>query len=230
MEDGTSKPQVEPALESASALSSQTLLLAGQLEAREKRLAQMLRGAWFAVLDTRYPESATHAGHSARELMEKAPIWLPEVPVRQGTKRLKDDVRLLQEVWNVIKAGSWPGNPAWEGSIDQPLKGWLEKADQFFDDFSKSHQTRKDQISEAIKALDKSGQPLPQNLIIEKVREWDKLREYFLAIAHHNKTADRQECQTRLGELEAFLLALIHPEPIPIMDEIDALISEGEAQ
>lgn len=231
MDEGLSKAQASEAVtDDASALSSQTLLLIGQLELKEKRLSQMLQGAWFAAQNDRHPETATHAAHSARELMEKAPIWLPDVPVQQGTKRLTDDVRILHEAWKIIKNGSWPGDPVWEGAIDGALCSWLKQADAFFDDFAQSHQTRKEQIGEAIKALDRSRQQLPGNLIADKVRDWDKLREYFVAVAHHNKVADRGELQENLAKLEEFLLALIYPRPIPMMDEIDALISEGESQ
>jgi hypothetical protein len=220
---------IEPTTGSRPVLSSQTLLLISQLETKEKRLAQMLQGAWFAILDIQSPESVVQAAHSVRELMEKAPIWIKEVPVQQGSKKLKEEVKALHEAWKIIKSGNWSSTPPWNGDIDKPLGDWLIKAGDFFDYFSNNHQTRNEQMAEAIKALDQSGRPLPQNLIAEKVKDWSTLNEYFQAIAHHSTSADSGNFQTNLSELESFLLDLLHPEPIPLMDELDNLISEGES-
>lgn len=211
-----------------SMLPSQTLLLVGQLDAK---LSQMLQGAWFAILGPRHVDSFSQAANSARELMEKAPQFIPDVPIQQGSKSLKEDVKALHEAWKLIKTGGWSDEHPWQGKgIDDALDGWLIKADAFFEEFATSHQTRREQMTITIQALDKSGQALPENLMAARVKQWDNLREYFLAICHHGKEGELEEFKAKLAELEAFLLMLIHPEPIPLLDELDDLIAEGESQ
>ena len=209
-----------------SMLSSQTLSLRSQLD---PKLSQMLQGAWFAILGARHVDSFSQAANSARELMEKAPQFIPDTPVKQGSKKLNDEVKTLHEAWKIIRAADWSADHPWQGTnIDESLSGWLVQAETFFDDYSKSHQSRNKQIEITIAALDKSGQNLPENLMAARVKQWSNLREYFLAICHHGKDGKLDEFKAKLGELEAFLLDLIHPEPIPLLDELDALISEGE--
>lgn len=212
-----------------SFLSTQTLLLLEALNEKDERLGQMLYGVWYAVNDTKNPESFPHAAHSVRELMEKAPIYMPDVPVKQSGNKLSEDVRALHEAWKIIKTGAWKSAPPWNGSIDSTLESWLGKAETFFDDYSKNHETRKQQVAKAITALDSSGQPLPAKLIEIRVKEWGDLSQYFIKIAHHGSVADSAEFELQVQLLEEFLLSLIHPEPIPVMDELDALIAEGES-
>jgi hypothetical protein len=208
-------------------LPSQTLSLANQLD---PKLAQMLRGAWFAVIGSRHEDSFSQAANSARELIEKAPQYIPEAPIEQHKYVLNEEVKALQEAWSVIRAANWSPDHPWDGkNIDPSLSSWLNKAEEFFDKYSKSHPGRRKEIEVTIQALDKSGQTLPENLMAVKVKQWIDLREYFLAICHHRKEGEIEEFRSRLEELESFLLALIHPEPIPVLEELDELITEGEA-
>jgi hypothetical protein len=195
-----------------SLLPSQTLSLANQLD---PKLAQMLRGAWFAVIGSRHEDSFSQAANSARELIEKAPQYIPEAPIEQHKYVLNEEVKALQEAWSVIRAANWSPDHPWDGkNIDPSLSSWLNKAEEFFDKYSKSHPGRRKEIEVTIQALDKSGQTLPENL---------------MAICHHRKEGEIEEFRSRLEELESFLLALIHPEPIPVLEELDELITEGEA-
>jgi len=212
-----------------SFLSTQTLLLLEALNEKDELLGRMLYGSWYSVNDTKNPEAYPQAAHSIRELMEKAPDLIPDVPVKQGTGSLSEDVRVLHEAWKIIKSGAWKSAPPWKGSIDNTLESWLGKAETFFEDFGKNHETRKQQVAKAITALDKSGQPLPAKLIEIRVKEWGELSKYFMKIAHHGAVADPAEFELEVQLLEEFLLSLIHPQPIPVMDELDALIAEGES-
>lgn len=212
-----------------SFLSTQTLLLLEALNEKDERLGKMLYGAWYIVNDTKNPEAYSQASHSIRELMEKAPIYMPDVPVKQSSNKLSEDVRVLHGAWKIIKSGAWKSTPPWKGFIDDTLEGWLSKAETFFGDYSKNHETRRQQVAKAITALDKSGQPLPAKLIEIRVKEWGGLSQYFMKIAHHGSVTDSLEFKLNVQLLEEFLLSLMHPQPIPIMDELDALIAEGES-
>ncbi len=209
-----------------SSLSDQTRQLYRVLAEKDEGLPQMLYGIWEAA-NKGSDESLAQAAHSARELMEKAPAKIPDVPVSQGSGNLANDVRVLQEAWRSVKADN-PNCPPWAGDINSSLGGWLEKAEVFFEDFSNSHQIRAQQIQLTITSLDQSGQSLPSSLVDEKVREWNNLRQYFIKVAHHNKKTDDESLRQKVTELEVFLLNLLYPKPIQDMDEIDALIAEGK--
>jgi hypothetical protein len=211
-----------------SVLPEQTRQLYVVLAEKAPKLAQMLYGIWLGLNDVRSPETLPQVAHSARELMEKAPIYL-EVPVEQGSGTLTGNVRTLHAAWQSMRAGAWAGCPPWEGAIDPALAEWLATAGDFFDGFATAHQTRAQQIQIQITSLDQSGQPLPEGILSERVRQWDGLRQYFLKVAHHNSETDVDTLRQKVGELEVFLLALLYPQPIADMDDIDELIQEGEA-
>lgn len=213
-----------------SSFSPQTQQLHRVLSEKSELLARMLHGAWIAISNTRNPESLVQAAHSIRELMEKAPIEIPEVPVQQGSGNLTDEVRALQSAWQQIKNSKWTESPPWIGEIDSTLSGWLSKADDFFNSFNENHKTRTEQLVDALSSLDQAGNPLPPALVKEKVEEWKKLRQYFLSIAHHGRTGEYDEFTNNISDLEVFLLNLLYPQPIKDIDELDALISEGESK
>jgi hypothetical protein len=53
--------------------------------------------------------------------------------------------------------------------------------------------------------------------------------EYFKLVAHHQKTAERDEFVGKLFVIENVLLRRLQPRPVTDLDEIDALIEEGES-
>lgn len=157
-------------------LDARTLRLLEILSEKSEDLAYMLKGAWVTLNSTDNPDMLPQVGHSMRELIEKAPHRIPEVPVE------KDD----------------PG-------------------------------TRKVQIIELIQTYNGSGQAPAQLLTAQIDRLWP-LRDYFMAVAHHNKPEETVESvRNAIINFEECMLNLISPEPIPDLDELDVLIAEGEA-
>ena len=53
------------------------------------------------------------------------------------------------------------------------------------------------------------------------------LRDYFVAAAHHGG-ASLEEMKQKITELESILFNFISPQPIEDLDELDALIAQGE--
>jgi hypothetical protein len=155
---------------------SRTLKLLELLSEKSDDLANMLKGAWITLNSSDNPDMLPQVAHSMRELVEKAPNKIPEVPVE------KDD----------------PGS-------------------------------RKAQIITLIQTYQGSEQT-PALLLTAQLNILWPLRDYFMAVAHHNKpdvTVD--EIRQAIISLEECLLNLISPEPIPDLDELDVLMAEGEA-
>lgn len=219
----------EQVIQTPVGFDSRTLRLLELLSAKSKELASMLRGAWIVLSTTDNPDVLPQAAHSIRELMEKAPIKLPEVPVQQGSNTLKSDVMALGTKWAVV-AQARQSEVTWSGEIDEPLRNILNDFGVFFSEFSSKYQPRNEQNSALIQALDGSGVQIPAQLLRTKLKQWNGLRDYFLSVAHHGKpNATREEVTEAIASLEEFLLNLISPEPIPELDELDKLIAEGES-
>jgi hypothetical protein len=157
-------------------LDSRTLRLLELLSVKSQELADMLKGAWVALSVADNPDMLPQVGHSMRELIEKAPLKMPDVPIEK----------------------------------DDPVH-------------------RKVQIITMIKTFNGSDQTPAQLLTTQLDILWP-LRDYFMAVAHHNKPeATINEVKQAMVSLEECLLNLMNPEPIPDLDDLDALIAQGEA-
>lgn len=167
---------MEEQLAQTGGLDSRTLRLLELLAEKSEDLAHMLKGAWAALSSSDNPDMLPQVGHSMRELIEKAPHRIPEVPVE------KDD-------------------PA----------------------------TRKVQIITLIQTFNGSGQT-PAQLLTTQINTLWPLRDFFMAVAHHNKPeVTIEEVRAAVVNFEECLLNLISPEPIADLDDLDLLIAEGEA-
>ena len=62
---------------------SRTLRLIELLAVKSQVLADMLMGAWVTLYSTDNPDMLPQVAHSMRELIEKAPYKIPEVPVHK---------------------------------------------------------------------------------------------------------------------------------------------------
>lgn len=213
----------------AVSLDSRTLRLLELLSEKSEDLANMLKGAWVALNTTDNPDVLPQVAHSVRELMEKASIKLPDVPIEQGSNNLKNDVSVLNDKWSAMAQGRQEIS-TWRGEIDETLREILRDFDTFFADFSTKYQPRNEQNATLIQALDESEGQMPAHILSARLKQWNDIREFFLSAAHHGKPAvTADEVAQAVANLEEFLLDLISPEPIPDINALDILIAEGEA-
>lgn len=219
----------EQITQSAISYDSRTLRLLELLSEKSESLANMLRGAWTTLNVLDNPDMLPQVAHSMRELMEKASIMLPNVPIEQGSNSLKNDVKVLGDKWQTIAQER--GNAfEWSNEVDDRLRELLTEFGTFFAEFSNKYQPRNEQNTALIQALDSSGGQIPNHILSSRLKQWNDMRQFFLKVAHHgmpNVTAE--EVTKAIVELEEFLLSLISPEPIPDLAELDVLIAEGEA-
>jgi len=66
-----------------ASLDSRTLQLLELLSSKSQELADMLKGAWFALNVSDNPDMLPQVCHSMRELVEKAPLKIPEVSIEK---------------------------------------------------------------------------------------------------------------------------------------------------
>lgn len=71
---------------------SRTLRLLELLSEKSEDLANMLKGAWITLNSSDNPDMLPQVAHSMRELIEKAPLRISEVPVEKddpGTRKIQ---------------------------------------------------------------------------------------------------------------------------------------------
>ena len=72
------------------------------------------------------------------------------------------------------------------------------------------------------------GPALPSDVIGDEISSWMRSHDYFNSVAHGGKRAEREEFVGKLYSVEDILLRRVSPRPLSDLDEIDALIQEGE--
>ena len=99
--DDEGNKRVEQISQSAISYDSRTLRLLELLSEKSEDLTHMLKGAWVALNSSDNPDMLPQVAHSMRELVEKAPYKIPEVPVdRDDTGTRKKQIIALIQAYN----------------------------------------------------------------------------------------------------------------------------------
>lgn len=89
-------------------------------------------------------------------------------------------------------------------------------------------ETRRDQIRSLVATyVGNDGQTSEQILEAQTDDIWT-LRGYFVDVAHHRQQTTIDEIKQKITELENILFNFISPQPIEDLDELDALMAQGE--
>jgi hypothetical protein len=188
----------------------------------------MYLGAVTALSHTDNPDHLAQSAHSVRELMEKIPAFL-DIQMRAHQESLGSRVRELEDRWQTtIERSTCYDDGSWSGEIDRPLLKLLETLQQFFDWFGEHHPRRRIEVATILRRLNGSGHTLPTPLEDLEVQRWMRIRDYFLAVAHHGKQVTQDEFERWLDALEMFLLDRMRPRTFADFDAIDDIIKEGE--
>lgn len=209
-------------------LSGQQRVLYEVLQEKDPELAEMYLGALTVLGKDDIPDQMALAAHDIRELMEKTPRII-EVRTKALRESLKVKVRELEDLWRATldqtechKGGNWAG------SIDGPLSGLLNGLQAFFGWFVEHLPRRRAEIATTLRRLDGSGRTLPVPLENLNVDAWDKIRDFFVGVAHHRRKATQPEFAQWLDALERFLLDHLRPRSFADLDVIDEIVREGE--
>lgn len=90
--------EVDEVTAGAVGFDSRTLRLLELLSEKSQDLADMLKGAWVTLNASDNPDMLPQVAHSMRELVEKAPYKIPEVPVDKddSSKRKVQLIAMIQ--------------------------------------------------------------------------------------------------------------------------------------
>jgi hypothetical protein len=59
--------------------------------------------------------------------------------------------------------------------------------------------------------------------------KWKRIRDAFVAIAHHRSAADEEEIRLWMDRLDGFLVGRLRPRTFETFSLLDQLIEEGES-
>lgn len=210
-------------------LSGQQRAVYEALIEKDEKLASMYRGALTVLSKTDNPDRLAQSSHSLRELMEKIPD-IVDVKTKAHRETLKSKVRELEDCWlGALEKTTCRNERTWGGEIDGPLSKLLERIRTFFEWFVRHHPRRKKEIAATLRELDDSGRSLPVPLEERNIETWNKIREFFVGVAHHRKYAATQEELIQwVDALERFLLDRLRPRTFADLETIDDIIRAGE--
>jgi hypothetical protein len=193
-----------------------------------QHVADLYLGALWALESNENPDRFAQAAHSLRELINAVPVSVG-VDVRALDERMGDRLAPLRESWQLtmIRTTNFDG-VVWSGEIDGPLARFLERAEAFFSWLEEHRPRRRAEFADTLTRLDSSGRSLPPRLQDLNVQTWMEIRDYFIDVCHHRRSADRPEFDSWLEAFELFLLDRLRPRTFEDFDDIDAVITAAE--
>ena len=191
------------------------------------KLVPIFLGA-LEVINGSNPDRFALASHNLRELIAFMRLALLD-EVRALDKRMSDEVDALASRWiRASKSPSRDDKGRWSGEIDPSLKGFLHKAEDFFDWFRSNREKRRQETVEALQHLSASERRVPPPLATMNANYWQEMADYFVSVCHHNRTTDENEFWGYLDAFERFIAERVRPRTFERARELQALIDEVE--
>lgn len=212
-----------------SVLSGRQRALFQALGKKDSQLASMYIGALVVLRRTSNPDCIAQAAHSLRELLEKLPRIL-DMPIQARPSSTMDKIRPLEKAWGRARNESscLKTNPR-SDTVDTPLRKFLDEAEEFFNWLAPSRRTRKQQAAIVVRGLDPLKKVLPETIESLHLKEWDRYRNHFELISHHQVMEDLAEFMKWVDGFEGYLIDRLIPRTFDDFTKLDKIIDEGEA-
>jgi hypothetical protein len=209
-------------------MTGQQLVVFRALAEQDDRVAGWYLGARITFSNKRNPERLQQAGHSLRELMDKLlPVLGPPTEAEGG--RLGDRFTTMTDRWERAKEQSrCHSDGVWSGEIDEAARSGFMAVDEAIDWQRQNRPRRRETYRATIRALDVSRRPPPSWIEDTHVMLWDKLRDYFVRVCHHDRETDEDEFSAALDTFESFVLERLKPRTYVEQGTLDQLIAEAE--
>jgi hypothetical protein len=196
-----------------------------EMQRRSESLANIYMGGLRILADEDNPTHFQLAAHAFRELISHC-FELTGAPVvyGDGMKQRLVPVKIAfaeMKRTNVLPPNLTGNSAAVSGCLSDAIQDFLDWAEN-------SRPEARKRAALMLSQLAGSGPALPSDVIAEDISGWMDSDEYFKLVAHHKKTADREEFVGNLFVVENVLLRRLQARPVTDLDEIDALIEEGE--
>lgn len=142
---------------------------------------------------------------------------------------------MLRGAWAVLESSN---NPDMLPQAAHSVRELIEKAPYYIDavpiqskDPNKkpiNGETRKDHIKILVTTYAGKDGQISEHLLNALTESIWSLRKYMLDVAHHGKETDYKELKRNITSLENILFNFLNPQPIDDLENLDALIQQGE--
>lgn len=206
-------------------LREEQKILFENISRRNTSLGDMYFGGLQLVSDEKNPFHYQLAAHAFRELIDHCEKLTGAVVVKgDGMKQRLVPVRTA---FSAVKEARTltPDSSKDLSGLSEALN---EALDTFFVWQDDNRPQKRIRTAVVLTQLAGPGPALPSDVVAHEISSWMRSLEYFNSVAHSGKRAERDEFLGKLYAVEEILLRRIQPRPISELDEIDALIQEGE--
>jgi hypothetical protein len=196
-----------------------------QLERRNAYLANIYVGGLRALADEKNPFCYQLAAHAFRELISHC-YELTGARIVYGDG-MKQRLKPVKKAFAAMKRAR---TPTANSSVDSSgLSTALNQALEEFLVWEESNRAEaRKKVARLLTQLSGGGPALPSDVIADDISGWMDSYGYFKGVAHDGRAAKREEFIQKLFVVENVLLRHMRPRPVSDLDEIDALIREGE--
>lgn len=201
--------------------------LVKELANKNALVAEMYQGALAVLAEKHIVNRLALAGHSLREMLEKLADHI-DAPIPRKGPTLGNIAENLSGEWNrLLSKSAWPGNPKWNGAIEDKLRKFLGGCETFFATWEKIKPQRRARAAAVIRTSHLGQSAIPGALEEHKANEWLIYSQYFTDIAHHKPTKE-EDFLGYLENLEQFLMNTLQPRTFDNRKELQAIIAESE--
>jgi len=184
---------------------------------------------YFAAVHTlaqkKNPDRFAQAAHSVREILEKLPAAVLDLPVKAAD--LGNKVRQLEPTWKAIREVPSDFNSK-HATLSPKVRAYLVASEEFFTWVESDRDDMGARAARFRRKLDPTGRELPDPLRHREQRRWIQLRHYFNRRSKHAQGLDTEEFEKRLRDFGELLLEIVSPSTCDEATTIDEIIAEGE--
>lgn len=196
------------------------------LKEKNESAANIYLGAILISKQPGNPDRIALCAHGLRELMNLLPKFIDVPVIKEAQQQLGHFADALVEDWRTMAGQEkWPGEPAWNGGIDDSLRKVLQRTTLLVEAHIGIREGRRVQVKEIIKKQNFSAVPLPENIEDLKAKEWDTYRNYFTKTAHHSSTT-ADDFLGYVTHFEHLLLNYLKPRTFDTHNELLKMIEE----
>jgi hypothetical protein len=199
------------------------------LARKSSKLAKIYRGGLAVFLDEGNPLRFELAAHAMRELIEKSPLLINEEVVVTGDT-MKNRLEGVRRAYQMLTQGHGFNEKSPVSGAEDQVRAVILELSRYFEWEADNRPQARQRTARMLAALSGPGQALPVDVSDNEVARWMEADGYFKMVAHNRSdSVDRNEFVARMTYIERVLLRRLQPPGVPELDELDALIEEGES-
>jgi len=188
------------------------------LSTEREKFHEWYQGA-IIVLNSLSPDRFPQAAHSIRELCDKLPDRIADIP---KFKSPVSPVKSLQRDFLEVKKGNFADG--WKDrTINSELANLLSRLDEIFKLFNEPARTER--LKMALTASDPQADLMSKEQRETRDETFDRIGTFFQSVTHHQQTVSEEEFREKLGLFESLLLNYLTPCTAAQQKELMSLIA-----